>query len=107
MEYTKEITTPVGKHVVVIKTMLTGAERETVTSAPQEFVKTNDGTTFEVTDMKKMALAEKHALLRASLVSIDGDITSCFERTQKMFEADYDFIYENVLEVQKKMKEST
>ncbi|GEM_PF-3480458 len=107
MEITKEIETPVGKHKVVIKTMLTGAERERVTNAPMKFTKTEDGQKFTVTDMEKLALAEKHALLEVSIVSIDGGTTSLLEIARKMYEADYDFVYNQIVETQKKMKEPT
>ena len=103
MYYTKEIETPIGKHTVLVKTLLSGLEREVVTSAPQEFVRTTDGKAFEVVDMKKMGLAEKHALLRVSVISIDGDATDCFDRLQRMFEPDYAFVYDQLLEIQKKM----
>ncbi len=107
MQYTQEIETPVGKNKVVIKTMLTGADRETVTAAPQEFIKTSDGKNVEITDMKKMSLAEKHMLLKLSVVSIDGNEIDCFSQLQKMYEADYAFVYDSIVELQKKMMEST
>lgn len=107
MEYIKEIETPAGKNKVVIKTMLTGAERETVTAAPQEFIKTSDGKSVEVTDMKKMSLAEKHMLLKLSVLSIDGNEVNCFDQLQKMYEVDYAFVYDSIIETQKKMMEST
>ena len=107
MQYTKEITTPIGSHKVVIKTMLTGAERENVSSSSMEFVRTTDGKNFEVIDMKKVTMAEKHALLKIAVLSIDGDETDCFDRVQKMFEPDYAFIYDSILEEQKKMMPST
>lgn len=107
MEYTKEIETPVAGHKVVVKTMITGAEREQITSAQMQYVKTTDGKSFEVTDMAKAALAEKHQLLKVSVVSIDGDTANCFERLQKMYEPDYDFVYQSVLDEQKKMTPST
>lgn len=107
MDYTKEIVTPMGSHKVVFKTILSGYERETVMSASMEFVNTNDGKNFEVKDMKKMALAEKHQLLRVSVLSIDEDSTECFERLQKMYEPDYAFVYDQIILEQKKMMPST
>lgn len=107
MEYTKEIETPVGKHKVVFKTMLTGAERETVQAAQMKFVKTTDGQTFQVTDMEKVAVAEKHELLRVSVLTIDGDPTDCLARLQRMYEPDYAFVHQAILEEQKKMTLST
>jgi hypothetical protein len=103
MEYTKEIETPVGGHKVVIKTMVTGAEREQIDGAQFQFVQTKDGKEFTVTDMQKVANATKHALLQVSVVSIDGDITECFKRLQAMFEPDYEFVYQRIVEEQKKM----
>ena len=73
MQYVKEIETPIGKHKVVIKTMLTGAEREQVDGAQMAFVETEDGSTFKVKDMKKVATAQKHELMKVSVKSIDGD----------------------------------
>lgn len=107
MEYTKEIVTPVGGHKVQIKTMVTGAEREQIDCAQLRFVQTKDGTEFNVTDMQKVANATKHELLRVSVISIDGDITECFARLQAMFQADYEFVYEQIVETQKKMMPST
>lgn len=106
-EYTKEITTPVGSHKVLIKTMLSGYEREQVSGASMMYAKTTDGTNIEVTDMAKMAFAEKHALLQVSVLSIDDDTTDCFARLQKMFEPDYAYVYDQILEIQKKMMPST
>lgn len=102
MQYTAEITTPVGKHVVVYKTMVTGAEREQIDGAQMPYVDTTDGKTFTVKDMRKVAVAEKHELLKVCVVSIDGDPTDCFTRLQKMYEADYKAVYEAIVEAQKK-----
>ncbi|MCD1627047.1 hypothetical protein K7H22_13680 [Seohaeicola saemankumensis] len=107
MEITKEIITPLGEHKVVIKTMLTGAERERVSNAIMKYAKTEDGKTFTVTDMEKVALAEKHALLEVSVVSVDGGTTDLLGVVRKMYEADYDFVYNEIIETQKKMKVST
>lgn len=106
MEITKELTTPVQGQKVVIKTILTGAERERVDSAQMRYVKTNDGKSFEVTDMAKVALAQKHELIIVSVVSIDGDETDTFERWHKMYEPDSDFVYQQIVEAQKKMIQS-
>ena len=107
MEYTKEIETPVAGHKVVVKTMITGAEREQIETASQSFVKTKDGKSIEVTDMAKMTLAAKHQLLKVSVMSIDGDTANCFERLQKMYEPDYEYVYKQIEELQKKMMPST
>lgn len=107
MELTREITTPIGGHKVVIKTMLTGAEREQVNNAPMKYAKTEDGQKFTVTDMEKVATAEKHALVLVSIKTIDGDGTSTLERWLKMYEQDYDYVYNEIVETQKKMKVST
>lgn len=107
MEYTKEIETPVGGHKVVIKTLMTGAEREQVDGAQFRFVETKDGKDFTVTDMQKVATAQKHELLRVSVVTIDEDVTECFKRLHGMFEPDYEFVYEQILAEQKKMMPST
>lgn len=107
MDIHKEIETPVGKHKVVIKTMLTGAEREKVSNAPMRYAKTEDGQKFTVTDMEKMANAEKHALVEVSLVSIDGGTTELFSIWRKMYEPDYDFVYNEIVAAQKKMKVPT
>lgn len=106
-QYTREISTPVGEHKVVFKTMLTGAEREKVDNAQLDFVKTKDGQTFEVTDMGKATLAQKHRLLEVSIVTIDGDGTDRLERLRKMYEQDYEFVYNEIVATQKKMKAST
>jgi NaMN:DMB phosphoribosyltransferase len=107
MEYTKEIETPVQGKKVLIKTMLTGAEREQVEGAQFQFVQTKDGKEFTVSDMKKVATAQKHELLRVAVISIDGDVTECFARLQAMYEPDYEFVYEQILAEQKKMMPST
>jgi hypothetical protein len=107
MEYTKEITVPMASHKVKFKTILSGAERETVIGASMDYVNTSDGKNFEVKDMKKMALAEKHQLLKVSVISIDDDPTDCFERLQKMYEPDYAYVYEQIIAEQKKMMPST
>jgi phage head maturation protease len=106
MEVQKEITTPIGSHKVVIKTMLTGAERERVDAAEMSFVKTEDGQKFTVTDMAKMTTAKKHKLLEVSVVSIDGDATDVLGRLQKMYEPDYAFVFKQVEAEQKKMTAS-
>lgn len=105
--YTKEIETPVGKHKVVIKTMLTGAEREQVDNAQMDFVETEDGQTFKVKDMKKVGVAQKHELLKVSVKSIDGDETNVLDRLRKMYDPDYQFVHEQILESQKKASEPT
>jgi len=107
MDYTKEIETPIGNHKVKFKTMLTGAEREQVEGAQMEYVDTEDGQTFKVKDMKKVANAQKHELLRVSVVSIDGDETDCLKRLQKMYDPDYQFVHQQILEAQKKASELT
>lgn len=105
--YEKEIETPVQGQKVIIKTMVSGAEREQIEGAQMQFVQTKDGKEFTVTDMKKLATAQKHELLRVSVLSIDGDATDCLERCLKMYEPDYDFVYEQILAEQKKMMPST
>lgn len=107
MELSKEITTPLGEDKVVIKTILTAAEREQVLGATMPYVKTSDGKQFEVTDMKKVAVAEKHELIKVSVLSINGDETDTFPRWHKMYEHDADFVYEQIIEAQKKMMPST
>lgn len=107
MQYTQEIETPVGGHKVLVKTMLTGAEREQVDGAQYNFIKTTDGKEFSVTDMQKVATATKHELLRVAVVSIDGDITECFKRLQSMYEPDYEYVYGQIVALQKKMIPST
>lgn len=107
MEINKEIETPIGKHKVVIKTILTGAEREEVDNAEMKYLKTEDGKSFQVTDMAKIGLAKKHALLSTSVVTIDGDGAEILKRLQKMYESDYAFVYEQIETEQKKMTTST
>lgn len=106
MQYTKELITPVEKRKIVIKTMLTGGEREIVDSAQMQYMKTEDGANFTITDMKKVTLAQKHELINLSVLSIDEDSTDCLARLQKMPEADYQFVYNAILEEQKKMMAS-
>jgi len=100
--FTDQITTPIGKHVVVFKTLITGAEREQIDAASMKFVDTKDGKEFTVKDMPKVTVAEKHELLKVCVLSIDGDNADCFERLQKMYEPDYKAVYEAILEAQKK-----
>lgn len=107
MQYTKEIETPIGKHKVVFKTMVTGAERERIDGAQMQFVQTSDGKQFQVTDMAKVATAQKHETLKVCVISIDGDEINCFERLQKMYERDYAFVWSQIEEEQKKMLAST
>lgn len=107
MQLTKEITTPIGGDKVVIKTILTAAEREQVNGAQMPYVKTIDGKSFEVTDMKKIAVAERHELIKISVVSINGDATDSFARWHKMYEHDADFVYNEIVNAQKKMIPST
>lgn len=103
MEINKDIETPIGGHKIVIKTMLTGAEREKVDNAEMQFVKTEDGQKFTVTDMAKMTTAKKHKLLEVSVVSIDADATDVLARLQKMYEPDYNFVFAEIEAEQKKM----
>ena len=110
MEYTKEILTPVGGHKVVFKTMVTGAEREQIDGAQFKYMEVKEGKEGReaiVKDVAMVTIATKHELLRVSVLTIDGDATDCFKRLQSMFEDDYEFVYEQVLEVPKKMKVST
>lgn len=107
MELTKEITTPMQGLKVVVKTILTGAEREQVDGAQMKYVKTTDGKTFDVIDMAKMTLAQKHELIKVSVVSIEGDETDTFARWHKMFETDSEYVYREIVEAQKKMTELT
>lgn len=107
MEITAKLTTPMQGQEVVIKTVLNAAEREQVQTAQMRFVNTKDGQDIHVTDMGKMTLAEKHELIKVSLVSIDGDETSTFERWHKMYEHDAAYVYEKILDAQKKMIPST
>ncbi|MCK5027333.1 MAG: hypothetical protein KAS07_02865 [Candidatus Pacebacteria bacterium] len=102
MELTKKITTPLGKNEVEIKIILTGAEREKIDNAQMQYMKTSDGKSFEVTDMSKVALAQKHELLKTCLISIDGDKLNCFDRIQKFYEQDYDFVFDEIMKEQKK-----
>lgn len=101
-KYQEEIVTPVAGHKVVIKTLLTAADQERVESAQMDFVETTDGKTFAVKDMKKVGLAQRHELLKVSVVSIDGDVSDCFMRLQKMFYPDYQFVLNQIEERQKK-----
>lgn len=105
--YTKEIETPVAGHKVVIKTLISGAEREQIESAEYKLIKQAETKEFTVTDTSKLMLAKKHELLRVSVVTIDGDATDCLERCLKMYEPDYDCVYQQILEEQKKMMPST
>lgn len=110
MEYTKEIETPVGGHKVVIKKLVTGAEREQIDGAQFKYMAVTEGKegrVATVTDVEMATVATKHELLRVCVVSIDGDITECFKRLQAMFEQDYEFVYEQILTEQKKMTPST
>lgn len=101
-QFTEEITTPIGKHVVVFKTMITGAEREQIDAASMKFVDTKDGKEFTVKDMPKLTIAEKHEMLKVCVVSIDGDIADCLDRLLKMYEPDYKAVYDAIVEAQKK-----
>lgn len=102
MQYVNEIVTPVGKHKVIYRTMVTGAEREQIDGAQMRYVDTEDGKNFKVKDMQAVAVAQKHELLKVSLVSIDDDSTDCFPRLQKMYEPDYNAVYEAIEADQKK-----
>lgn len=102
MEVTKIIKTPVQAKEVTIKTIITGAERETIDSAQMDFMKTTDGKTFEVTDMGKVALAQKHALLKICVTQIGDSTTNLFEQLQKFYEEDYDFVFNEIMKEQKK-----
>ncbi|MGX7894408.1 hypothetical protein [Tsuneonella sp. HG222] len=106
MDLIKTVETPIGKHKVEFKTLLTVAEAERVKTAQMEFIQTKDGVEFAVTNTAQVTLAEKHELLKVSIISIDGDATDCFDRIQKMYEPDGAFVYASILEAQKKMKDT-
>lgn len=106
-KYQSEIETPIGKHKVVFKTLLTGAEREQVDNAEMRYVDTKDGKEATVKDMQKLVTAGKHELLKVSVISIDGDLTDCFARLHKMYSPDYNAVYEAVIEAQKKTETLT
>lgn len=105
MEFTKEIETPVGKHKVVFKTMLSVSERERVDTAAMKFIETQDGKEFKVTNTAQVTLAPKHELLKVSVVSIDDDTANPFDRIQKMYDVDGEAIYDAISAEQKKMKD--
>lgn len=101
-QFTEELITPIGKHKVMFKTMITGAEREQIDAASMKFIDTKDGKEFTVKDMAGVTTAEKHALIKVCVLSIDDDPTDCFDRWQKMFEPDYIAVYDAILGAQKK-----
>lgn len=104
--FKKEIITPVGSDKVIIKTALTGAEREKIEVAQMPFVQAKSATEFTLTDPVQAALAQKHMLLKLCVVSINGDQANCFERLQKMNEHDYKFVLDTIHAEQKKMMPS-
>lgn len=103
MDLEREITTPIGNHKVVFKTMLTGQEREDVENEPNKYAETQDGKTFKV-DLHKVAFADRHALLKVSVKSIDNDSTNILDRLLKMYEPDYEYVFNEIVATQKKMR---
>ena len=101
-QHQKEITLPISKQKVVIKTMITGAEREIIETAPTKFSRVGERGEVVITDIAKATLAEKHALIDVYVVSIEGSPTSCRERLLKMYEDDYNTVVQAIEDVQKK-----
>lgn len=102
--YQKEIITPIDKKKVVIKTMLTGAEREQITNAQYESAKIGDKGEVIIKDVASAVNAEQHKMLDVCIVSIDGSAIDCRDRLMKMWEEDTQFVIDEIEACQKKTK---
>lgn len=107
-KYHQTITTPAEGVEVVIKTMLTGAEREAVDNADSEFIEVYEGKGGErevrIKDASKLVLASKHKLLQVSVVSINGDSADTIKRLGRLLDVDYEFVHNQIVAVQKKTR---
>lgn len=101
---TKELELPISKSKVVIKTMITGAEREQIETANTRFSKVGPRGEVIITDIAGATLAEKHATIDVFVVSLDGSQTDCRSRLLKLYEEDYQFVIDAIAEVEKKAK---
>lgn len=102
VEHTKEIETPVSKAKVVIKTMITGAEREQIENAQFKKAKIGEKGEVIISDVTEAVNAEKHATIDMYVVSIDGSSIECRKRLMKMWEQDTQFVLDQIEAVQKK-----
>jgi len=102
IQHTKEINLPISKQTAVIKTMITGAEREQIETAPTKYSRVGEKGEVVITDIAKATLAEKHAMIDVYVVSIEGSTTNCRERLLKMYEDDYNAVFKAIEDVQKK-----
>lgn len=96
-----ELILPISKSVVIIKEMITGAEREMIETAQGRVARIGDNNAV-VADVAKIITAEKHATLDVYIISIDGSPTECRERLYKLFEPDTKFVVDAIEELQKK-----
>jgi hypothetical protein len=100
--YTKEVELPISKGKAVIKTMITGSDKEFIDTAEARASRVN-GKGELVAEPEKVFIANKHAIIDTYLVSIDGSEVDCRKRMGKLFEADYDAIM-SAIETVKKTK---
>lgn len=105
-QHTKEVKLPISNQTVVIKTMITGAEREQIETAPTKYSRVGERGEVVITDIAKASLAEKHAMLDVYVVSVEGSPTNCRERLMKLYEDDYNAVVQAIEEVQKKTNTS-
>jgi hypothetical protein len=98
--YTKEIELPISKSKVVIKTMITGEDKEFIETAEARASKVN-GKGELVASPADVFIAQKHAEIDAYVVSIDGSNVDVRKRMKKLYEPDYDAIIAGIESVKK------
>jgi hypothetical protein len=96
---TREIETPVGKHKVLIKTWITGREREhiqepifgAINMTPRQ-VGANVNMEMQKMDMARMVSESGHRELSTFVVSVDGKSENVLDTILDMHEDDVAFI---------------
>ena len=102
MKYEKEIITPITQTKVVIKTMLTGLDREAIETAGMDDATIGSKGEVVIKDVKKMVLAQKYAAMDVSVVSVNGSPAETRQKLLQLPEHDTQFVIDAIESEQKK-----
>lgn len=93
---TKELTTPVGGQVVVLKTAITGRERRSLRNVLLKDMQVNPTDTSSMQISGAVIEQAEDMALQTFVVSIDGDTTDVLNKVLDMASDDYEFIVAEV-----------
>lgn len=99
--YTKEVELPISKAKVVIKTMITGREKEFIETADARVTKVGPNNQL-IAKPDEVMMAPKHALIDTYVVTINGSNVDCRKKVLDMMEDDYDAVMLAIDEAKKK-----